>query len=117
MLQELWSKLDGRAEERCGFILSDGSIVELDNIHPEPTAGFMVSADTVAAYIDEIKATWHTHPKTSSLLSGEDYQTFLNYEWCEHFVIGPDGVRSYIVKDGAVIEEGHTPRPTEETAS
>lgn len=97
-------------EERCGFILKDGNVIELKNIHAEPTVGFEIDPKDILAYIDQLDAIWHTHPQDSSVLSGEDKSCMQQWPDLKHYIIGDDGVRLYMVRDGVVLNENHIPR-------
>jgi proteasome lid subunit RPN8/RPN11 len=89
--------------ERVGFILNDGSIVELENICSDPLNGFEVKGDDLLRYEDRVSATWHTHPGASSNPSIGDYQGFLNYPDWKHHIVGDDGVVTYEVRNGRVL--------------
>lgn len=90
-------------KERVGFILPDGTIVEFNNICPEPTEGFEVSGEDILSIVDVAVASWHTHPQTKSNLSVGDFQTFLNYPNMRHFIIGTDGISEFYVEDNEVL--------------
>lgn len=89
--------------ERVGFILKTGEIVEVDNVCDEPEDGFDVRGEDLLRYLPIATASWHTHPGTSSNLSVNDYETFLNHPNLDHFIIGDDGITKYVVRDGVVI--------------
>lgn len=91
------------AKERCGFILKGNRIVEVMNVHPEPTKGFEIAPDAIVRHEDELKATWHTHPDGSSALSERDYACFLAWPHLDHYIVSREGVRCYQVKDGVVL--------------
>jgi proteasome lid subunit RPN8/RPN11 len=91
------------AKERCGFILKGNRMVEVQNVHPDPTVGFEIAADAIVRHEAELKATWHTHPTGSSTLSDDDYTCFLNWPHLEHYIISSGGVKRYVVQDGAII--------------
>lgn len=101
-------QLDETAE-RCGVIMSDDTAVELENVAETPEDSFEMSSKAFLELVKtgEVKATWHTHPKSSPVLSGADYATFLNWPDLLHHVIGvEDGkvvVLTYRVEDGVVI--------------
>lgn len=105
MLETLLQK--GDTEERCGLILKDGTIVEIDNIHEDPTDGFKMDPVQVLPYLEEAVGTWHTHPDTDPNLSGEDYSGFLSWPNLTHSIVGwRDGqasVQRYMIKDGLVV--------------
>lgn len=89
--------------ERVGFVLTGGKIIEVENIHPHPSKGFSVKSEDVKKYGDDAIATWHTHPKSSANLSTTDMGTYLVWDNLDHYIVGTDGVRKYIVVDGEVL--------------
>lgn len=93
--------------ERGGFITNDGSVIEVENCHPNKTDYFMFSCDDLDKLDDEnVVATFHTHPNKSSNLSKEDYDAFVNWEKLLHFIIGKDKISCYKVSErGTVIVE------------
>lgn len=105
-MQELLQRYEGD-KERCGLILADGTIVELPNVAPEPTEAFCADPEALLPYLDAgvIAATWHTHPSTSSNLSVGDYETFLFWPDCKHYIVGNDGVACYVVRNNTVFRE------------
>ncbi len=98
----LLTKLEGE-NERVGFILKTGEIVEVENTSIEPKQAFDVSGADIVKYTPIAVATWHTHPDQDSNLSFEDFQAFLNWPELEHYIIGTDGITKYIVDDGEVL--------------
>lgn len=101
--------------ERCGFVLNDSTIVEVDNVHPTPDTHFKISDDDEARYLPEALATWHTHPAGSSNLSVEDYHCFLRYDSLNHYIMGQNGsISRYYVSSGLLLrddgEDTHTAR-------
>lgn len=102
-LQTKLKKLYKGDNERCGFVLPDGEIVEVENVSPIPTESYDVSGADIARYADSAVATWHTHPETSYNLSDNDYETFMNWPELEHFIVGKNGVGRYYVKDGDLL--------------
>ena len=97
-------------EERCGFILDDGQVLELKNIHPEPQKGFEIDAEEILRYISRIAAIWHTHPGSTSVLSGEDKLCMEMWPQVKHMIVGKDGITTYRVVNGAVLNEDYLPR-------
>lgn len=97
----------GDKEERCGIILKDGTIKELPNVADEPHLGFKMSPKALLPLLEDVAATWHTHPDTDPNLSGEDYVGFLSWPDWQHHVIGlREGkvvVETYRVENGLVI--------------
>ena len=108
-MKDLFDYLDGE-DERCGFVLHDGTIVELENIHPEPTEGFEIDPEDILRYINQIEAIWHTHPGAGSVLSGEDKLCMEIWPHLKHIVVGVDGMSVYIVEQGVVLNEDYIPR-------
>lgn len=102
LISKLEACLPG-SQERVGFVLEDGEIVECMNICDDPQNGFDVSDAELAKYCDMAVATWHTHPDGTKLLSVGDHQTFLTNDDLVHFIIAPDGVAIYIIEDGFVM--------------
>ena len=49
------------AEETCGFALSDGSVVEVDNIANNREQAFEISPHDYARYDENIAGVWHSH--------------------------------------------------------
>ena len=108
-MKSLFNHYEG-SEERCGFILSSGEVVELENVHPEPKTGFEIDAEEILRYIDDIAVIWHTHPGSTGVLSGEDKLCILQWPNISHAIVGEDGIRTYKVVDGAVVNESHISR-------
>jgi|HigsolmetaAR201D_1030396.scaffolds.fasta_scaffold33936_2 Predicted metal-dependent protease of the PAD1/JAB1 superfamily len=102
IIEQLKEKYDPKVE-RVGFILKNGEIVEVENVCPEPEEGFDVKGEDILKYGEDAYATWHTHPTSDCNLSMNDYETFLNWPELEHFIVGTDGVRRYIIEDGEVL--------------
>jgi proteasome lid subunit RPN8/RPN11 len=94
----------GGEVERCGFILKTGHVIEVKNEAVLPADSFMMPALDIIKYAPDAFATWHTHPKTVSRLSGADYLTFLNWPHLRHYIVGTDGIKAYVVTDGSVFE-------------
>lgn len=97
------SKYQGGTAERVGFILPGGVIVECKNISPKPEVSFEVSGEDLIRYADSAVATWHTHPDTDNNLSVDDYEMFLAWHTLEHFIVGTNGTRRYVIEDGEVL--------------
>ena len=95
--------------ERCGLILADDTVVEIRNVHGEPEKGYRMDAKEVLPHVDNIKATWHTHPLADPNLSEEDYAGFLQWPNLVHYIVGiRDGepaVGTYTVEDGYVLSQ------------
>lgn len=102
MLDRLLEFYEGD-EERVGFILRNGEIVEVENVCHDPKNGFDVKGEDLIRYEHEMVATWHTHPGADSNLSQGDYESFRAWPNLRHYIIGQDGIRAYEVRDGEVV--------------
>ena len=89
-------------------VYCDNKLVMLTNASPDPTCSFDISADDIMEWMDKSQATWHTHPNAPANLSGEDYQTFMQWPDHYHFIAGNDGVKCYKYDAGkdALLEVG-----------
>lgn len=72
MDSEAWKWLVSKAIssesfEACGFILEDGTIIEMENISHTPTRSFKMDRNELAEKLynkaEFITAIWHTHPR------------------------------------------------------
>jgi proteasome lid subunit RPN8/RPN11 len=96
-------------EERCGVLLKDGSIVEIENLAEDKENSYDMNPAPIVPLLeaDAVAATWHTHPNGDCNLSGEDYKGFLSWPDLEHIIIGRrDGeviVTRYRIEDGLVL--------------
>lgn len=101
--EDLLSFYADQGPERVGFVLKDGTIIEVENTSEKPDESFDVDPQVLIDNEAEMAGTFHTHPGASSQLSGEDYQAFTNWR-VDHYIVGNDGVRKYGVnRHGAVI--------------
>ncbi|QGJ90047.1 tail protein [Mycobacterium phage Indlulamithi] len=67
--------------EVCGFILKDGSVVEIPNASHDPERGFVMTRQHLCDRIpdpSEIQAIWHTHPKGSDRPSKGDIDSMFH---------------------------------------
>jgi proteasome lid subunit RPN8/RPN11 len=88
--------------ERVGFISQDDFLVEVPNISAHPENSFDVSGEDLIEFGEHAQASWHTHPGASANLSNDDVQAFKNHPTLVHHIVGNDGVRSFVVKNGLV---------------
>lgn len=91
--------------EKCGLILRDGTILDVENIYPDPTEGFQIPAKDMIDNEDQMVATWHTHPGKTANLSEMDYNGFKQWPTLTHYVIGTDKVREFVVDGELVVEK------------
>lgn len=93
------------SRERVGFILPGDEIVEVENICEDPENGFDVAGADLLKYAENAIASWHTHPGQSANLSVEDLNAFRCWPQLAHYIIGTDGVRRYVVREGEVLAD------------
>ena len=98
-------------QERCGLILDHIDYVEVSNVAAEPKEGFEMDPVEALELLStgEVTGTWHTHPSSPPVLSGDDYECFLSWPGLVHVILGFDekgefAVSRYCVKDGVVVE-------------
>lgn len=90
--------------ERGGFVLNDGSLMELANASDTPMEGaFLNPTPEQLQRLPDAIGTWHTHPGATANLSVGDFETFVGWPAMTHAIVGTDGVRWYAVKNNAVI--------------
>lgn len=102
-MNELWSEV----YERCGFILKDGSVVEFENKHPQPSLAFFIEESEFEKYAGKIATVWHTHPDSNVNLSVADYHAFLAKPELLHMIIGRKNLAVYSVSEGVVYIRSH----------
>lgn len=94
MISSLLSDFGGPASdfgtpERCGVIMADGELVEIENIHEAPANGFHMEPGSFLAAVElGAVATWHTHPGKDPNLSEEDMLGFMQWPDLIHHIIG-----------------------------
>lgn len=79
--------------ERCGVILDDRTILEIPNIHPDPTKAFSMPSEALEAA--NVIASWHTHPTTTANLSVADYKAFHRWPRLRHYVVAATEIWCY----------------------
>ena len=89
--------------ERVGFVLRDGSVVEVENKSPSTEHSSVVDPSFLIDHEDELVASFHTHPGESCNLSTDDLHAFANWPHLKHYVIGKDGIAAFEVRNGNVI--------------
>lgn len=107
LLSSLRDALELGAAERCGLVLADGTLAEVDNIHPEPARGFEMCPKAFLLVVADAVATWHTHPGKDPNLSQEDRNGFRQWPNLIHHIVGiRDGepaVHSFKVVEGGIV--------------
>jgi len=102
-VREQLSEFLNSEAERVGFVLKSGEIVEVDNVCHDPANGFDVRGEDILRFARDAEATWHTHPGGDCNLSPNDYETFISWPELAHWIVAPNGVRRYVVNNGAVL--------------
>ena len=93
-------------QERCGLILKDGTILELENLHPDPVHFYEMNPEK---YLDEAWAIWHCHPQTTGNLSVDDYLNFSTppMNTFVHFIVDEKLVWRYVWEGGRLLVDDH----------
>lgn len=94
--------------EYCGVIRADGTVLQLPNVHTEPTRGFEIDP---RAFLEQLEAgavaTWHTHPAADPNLSEEDMNGFRQWPQLLHHIVGiRDGEKTVVtfkVLEGGIV--------------
>lgn len=102
-MQELQKFYAPDGPERCGLILTDGTVLETANVANSPDEAFEIPDRDLVKYEEQLAASWHTHPGVSSQLSYKDFEGFLSWPNLRHYIIGSDGITAYVVRRGAVV--------------
>ena len=102
MSSKFWSPFS----ERCGFILKDGTLVEVPNIHQEPSNFFTIDSEEIKKHLDQIECFWHSHLDDNLNLSLDDYLSFLAYPDQRHRIYNSkDEYAEYYVRRNFVLRE------------
>lgn len=114
-MQELFALHNPNGPERCGVILTDGSILELDNIHPDPNNGFAM--DPTLLDTTGVVASWHTHPTTGPNLSIADFKAFKSYPHLLHYVVAETEIWCFGISGDILLayDNYHSTRPPQGT--
>lgn len=94
-----------KGPESCGFVLLDGSVIEVPNVASNPKENFQVSEEDLQTYESQAVATWHTHPSSSCNLSAPDYLCFLAFPNLQHYIYDGDRLARYSISGMNVILE------------
>lgn len=92
--------------EVCGFVMADGSYVEVENIDEDPAKGFTMDKDQMMDVIKgktPIAATFHSHPSGQRWPSATDteHMSFLYQQGCpwRYLIVTRDGVFEFEHRD------------------
>ena len=88
--------------EACGFIMCDGSIVEIRNVATNPERSFHMDyqemVEKLSVREDFIAGIWHTHPKGTVTPSHTDLNAIkigaVQAHW-KYWIVTADGVYLY----------------------
>lgn len=74
------------------------------NVSDTPESSFSLSLeDQESLNSPDTIGTFHTHPGASSNLSYDDWLSFYNYPRLTHYICGEQGVMTYKVRDGVLL--------------
>ena len=109
LLEKLSDALTPGLPERCGLVGPRGGILEIENIHTDPVAGFHMEPKAFLTGIETgATATWHTHPGKDPNLSEEDMNGFRQWPMLKHYIVGVrDGepcVVCFAVENGVMMK-------------
>lgn len=82
--------------EVCGFIMFDGSIIEIRNVAENPYDTFAMDLGQIGRKVDieQIAAMWHTHPGGDIRPSKADMKAIRLCEW-DYLIVTADAVALY----------------------
>lgn len=82
--------------EVCGFIMYNGSIIEIRNVAENPYDNFTMDLGQISRNIDiaKIAAIWHTHPGGDIRPSKADLKAIRLCEW-DYLIVTADEVALY----------------------
>ena len=88
--------------EACGFIMCDGSIVEIRNVAVNPQRGFHMDyhdmVEKLSGREEFIAGIWHTHPRGTTTPSHTDLNAIkmgaVQSNW-DYWIVTADGVHLY----------------------
>lgn len=103
MFRDLRRIFDQSTIEACGFVLKDGSLLQVDNVAKNPEENFQVSEEDLDLYEAQAVATWHTHLNGTCNLSVEDYMCFLVFPQLEHYIYDGGRLATYTVQDNLIL--------------
>jgi proteasome lid subunit RPN8/RPN11 len=94
--------------EACGFVMDDGSIIEIRNVAPNPAKGFEMDrlqlVEKISDKVSSIVAIWHTHPSGKAAPSKRDLESMrcgaVHRHWL-YLVATKDEVTEWITEDYA----------------
>lgn len=98
-----------REVEICGFILDDGTLVNITNVDENPERGFTMDPDQMMRVVkgkNGIEATYHSHPSGRKWPSENDSEqmTFLYRQGCpwRYLIVTTEDVFEFQHRDRSV---------------
>lgn len=104
---------ESQPREACGFILADGTVIEMANVASNPERGFVMDQRELVERLshckDQIAAIWHSHPKESNKPSGGDFDTMripgcLERHW-DYLIVTPHEVTHWDINQYAPVPD------------
>jgi proteasome lid subunit RPN8/RPN11 len=91
--------------EACGFVMRDGSIIEIRNVAENPHGTFSMDLRQIRRTVDvrKIAAMWHTHPGGDIRPSKADLQAIRLCEW-GYLIVTADKVALYEAQENSFSE-------------
>ncbi len=88
--------------EACGFIMRDGSIIEIANIHENPYDNFSMDLRQIRRRVNlnRVAAIWHTHPGGDIRPSEADLEAIRLCEW-GYLIVTADEVALYEAQENS----------------
>lgn len=90
--------IQGAPHEVCGFIFTDGSVVEIPNAAADPSRGFAMSQLHLCNRVPQpelVVALWHSHPNGNATPSENDLKCAELFADWRHFIVTPDDIHEY----------------------
>jgi proteasome lid subunit RPN8/RPN11 len=69
----IWARANP-GQETCGFVLTGGAVIAVENVAQHPEKEFEIKAEVYARYGEDITAIWHSHPEGEFVFSPADVQ-------------------------------------------
>lgn len=89
--------IEAHPYEACGFILKDGSVIQIPNVASDPRRSFLMSRDDLIEMVpnpDVIEGIWHTHPRGTTTPSAGDMEMLRICQW-RYFIVTTTQVVEY----------------------
>ena len=89
--------------EVCGFIMRDGSIIEIRNVAENPYDTFTMDLRQIGRKVDveNIAAIWHTHPGGDIRPSKADLNAIKLCKW-DYVIVTTDEIALYEAQESGI---------------